>query len=117
LLKQSAMSGARAEPEHFGVCAFTKAEVLNDELGTSELSGKPYRADQAVTSSVSGKTEHVKEFTTCYETRQTIARSEAETCEASGKAVRLGVLEPALRQASEFCPPCSRPANQPEHAP
>jgi hypothetical protein len=46
LLKESALSGARAEPDHFGVCAFTNDEVLKSELRTSDVSGKPYRADQ-----------------------------------------------------------------------
>ena len=105
LLKQSAVSGARAEPEHFGLCAFSSnAEALNSELAVSELSGKPYRADQSATSAVSGKTGHVKEFTTCYETRQTIARSEAETCEVSGKVVRPGVLQTCVATGKKVLP-------------
>jgi hypothetical protein len=87
------MSGKRAEPEHISVCAFSKAQVLKSELATSEISGQPYRSDQALRSAVSGKTGHEKEFMTCSETRQTIARSEAETCEVSGRLVRPGVLE------------------------
>jgi hypothetical protein len=87
------VSGKRAEPEFFDACAFSRTDVLKSELGVSEISGKPYRADQAARSDVSGRTGHVSEFTTCAETGQTIARSEAETCEASGRRVRPGVLE------------------------
>jgi hypothetical protein len=93
LLKQSVLSGARAEPEHFGVCAFTNDEVLKSELRTSDVSGRQYRADQMARSELSGKTGHTQEFTACHETRLTIARAEAETCEVSGRLVRPGVLE------------------------
>jgi len=40
LLKTSVLSGKRAEPDYFGQCEFTKSEVLETELATSEVSGK-----------------------------------------------------------------------------
>src|SRR5439155_4086255 len=43
LLKTSAITGKRGEPEHFGSCAFTKAETFKSELAVSEISGKTYR--------------------------------------------------------------------------
>jgi hypothetical protein len=52
----------RAEPEHFGRCDFTGAEVLNTEIAVSEVSGKPYRTDQQLRSAVSGKAGHKEEF-------------------------------------------------------
>jgi hypothetical protein len=104
LVKQSAASGARAEPEHFGVCAFSNAEVLKSELGISEITGQPYRADQSATSAVSGKTGHTQEFTTCHETRQTIARGEAETCDVTGRLVRPGVLETCAATGKRVLP-------------
>jgi hypothetical protein len=92
LLKTSALSGKRAEPEHFGVCAFTKTDLLNTELALSDISGKRYRADEQLQSAVSGKAGHKREFIFCHETRQPIALSEAEPCERSGNMVRPGVL-------------------------
>jgi hypothetical protein len=92
LLKTSALSGKRAEPEHFGVCAFTNADLLNTELASSDISGKRYRTDEQLRSAVSGKTGHKQEFIFCHETRDPIALSEAEPCEVSGKRVRPGVL-------------------------
>jgi hypothetical protein len=102
LLKQSAASAARAEPEHFG--AFSNAEVLKSELGVSEVSGKPYRLDQAATSAVSGKRGHAQEFTQCHETRQTIARTEAETCAVSSRTVRPGVLQACAATGKRVLP-------------
>jgi hypothetical protein len=94
LLKTSALSGKRAEPDHFGQCEFTKAEVLDSELATSELSGKRYRIDEQVRSGVTGRTGHRQEFLVCHETHQPMAVSEAERCEVTGKHVRPGILEP-----------------------
>jgi hypothetical protein len=39
-LKRSAVSGNKAEFEHFGRCEFTGSEALNSELAVSELSGR-----------------------------------------------------------------------------
>lgn len=92
-LKTSAVSGKRAEPEHFGQCEFTKTEVLDTELVTSEVSGKRYRVDEQLRSAVSGKTGHKSEFLICYETRQPLMATEAEQCEITGNYVRPGILE------------------------
>ena len=92
MLKTSAITGKRGEPEHFGSCAFTKAETFKSELVVSEISGKPYRADQQARSAVSGKAGHTSEFIACHETRQTLARGEALACEVSGHLVRPDVL-------------------------
>ena len=69
LLKASALSGKRAEPEHFGCCEFTDAEVLKAELAVSEISDRQYRIDQQMRSAASGKTGHPQEFILCHETR------------------------------------------------
>src|SRR5215831_12339765 len=74
LLKASALSDKRAEPEHFGCCEFTDAEVLKAELAVSEISGRQYRIDQQMRLAASGKTGHPPEFILCHETRQPIAR-------------------------------------------
>ena len=94
LLKTSALSGKRAEPDYFGQCEFTKAEVLETELATSEVSGKRYRVDEQLRSAVSGKTGHKQEFLICHETRQPLTVAEAEQCEVTGNYVRPGILEP-----------------------
>jgi hypothetical protein len=75
------------------VCEFTKAEVLNTELATSEVSGKRYRVDEQMRSTVSGKTGHKSEFFICHETRQPLIAAEAEQCEVTGNYVRPGILE------------------------
>jgi hypothetical protein len=93
VLKTSALSGKRAEPEHFGACGFTGAEILTSELAISEISGKPYRPDQQVRSIVSGKTGHRKEFIECHETRQPLLSTEAERCDVTSVPVRPGVLQ------------------------
>ena len=93
LLKTCPLTGTRAEPEHFGKCAFTGAEILNTELGVSDVSGKRYRLDQQLRSAVSGKAGHKEEFLFCHETRQPILPEEAERCEVTTKFVRKGVLE------------------------
>jgi hypothetical protein len=93
LLKTSAISGKRAEPQHFGTCEFTAVEVLNTELATSEASGRRYRADQQVRSVVSDKAGHRQEFVHCHETRQPLLPTEGERCEATRKLVRPGILE------------------------
>ena len=79
-------------------------KFLKSELGVSEVSGKPYRLDQAATSAVSGKTGHAQEFTQCYETRQTIARTEAETCAVSSRTVRPGVLQACAATGKHVLP-------------
>jgi hypothetical protein len=93
LLKSCPVTRKRAEPEHFGRCDFTGAEVLNTELGDSEVSGKRYRLDQQLRSSVSGKAGHKEEFLFCHETRQPMMPHEAETCEVTRKFVRPGLLQ------------------------
>lgn len=93
LLNTSALSGKRAEPVHFGRCQFTKAEVLDTELATSEVSGRRYRVDEQIRSAVSGKTGHKHEFITCHETGQFLTVAEAEQCGVTGKYVRPGILE------------------------
>jgi len=93
LLKTSALSGRRAEPEHFGLCEFTGTEVLNTELAKSGFSGKRYRIDEMARSSVSGRMGHKSEFVTCHQTGQLLARSEAERCEATGNYVLPGILQ------------------------
>jgi len=93
LLKTSALSGKRAEPEHFSQCEFTKAEVLSAELAISEVSGKSYRVDEQIRSAVSGKTGHKQEFLICHETRQPLTVAEAEQCQVTGNYVRPGILE------------------------
>ena len=98
LLKTCALSGKRAEPEHFGTCGFTGAEVLNTELGVSDVSGKRYRLDQQLRSVVSGKTGHKEEFLFCHETRQPIMPEEAEQCELTKFAQRRAGEMPADRQ-------------------
>jgi hypothetical protein len=93
LLKTSALSGKRAEPEHFGACGFTGAEALASELAISEVSAKAYRPDQQVRSVVSGKTGHREEFIQCHETRQPLLSAEAERCDVTSVLVRPGVLQ------------------------
>jgi hypothetical protein len=92
LLRTSAVSGKRAEPDQFGACAFTGVEALKSELALSRVSGKIYRADEGKQSDISGKTGHASEFVNCHETQQVIAAEEAETCEVSRHKVRPGVL-------------------------
>ena len=43
-------------------CEFTKSEVLESEITTSQVSGKKYRVDEQIKSVVSGKTGHKQEF-------------------------------------------------------
>lgn len=93
LLKSCALTGKKAESDNFGQCEFTSAEVLLENLSTSDVSGRKFRRDHAVSSAVSGKTGHKSEFVACYETRQPILPDESERCAATGKVVRLGVLE------------------------
>ena len=93
-LKTSAISKKRAEPVHFGQCEFTRAEVLNTELATSEASGKRYRIDEQERSAVTGKTGHKKEFIVCHQTGQYLTMDEAEQCEVTGRYVKPGILEP-----------------------
>lgn len=93
LLKSCAVTGRKAEPEHFGQCEFTHAAVLLDNLSTSDVSGRKFRRDHTVTSVVSGKLGHKSEFVACFETRQPILPEESERCAASGKVVRVGILE------------------------
>jgi hypothetical protein len=59
----------------------------------SQLSAKPFRADQQVASSVTGITGHVSEFVTCSEARLPLALREAEQCEVTQQYVRRGILE------------------------
>jgi hypothetical protein len=87
------LTGKRAEPEHFGRCEFTGAEILNTELGLSDVSGKHYRLDQQLRSVVSGKAGHKEEFLVCHETRQPMMTLEAERCEVTRKFVCKGVLK------------------------
>src|SRR5438067_1706813 len=54
-LKACAVTSRKGEPEYFGQCVFTKADVLAEQLGTSEISGKPFRLDQEAASAISGK--------------------------------------------------------------
>jgi hypothetical protein len=93
LLKTSAVSGKRAEPDLLGKCEFTEVEVLKTELATSEASGKFYRIDQQSRSAVSGKVGHKQEFVACWETRLPLLPSEGERSEATGRFVRPGILE------------------------
>jgi superfamily II DNA or RNA helicase len=93
LLKTCAVSGRRGEPAHFGHCDFSATEALCENLATSDVSGKHYRRDQGLTSVVSGRTGHKREFVVCYETRQPMLPDESERCAATGKVVRVGVLE------------------------
>jgi hypothetical protein len=58
------------------------------------VSGKRYRMDEQMRSTVSGKTGHKQEFLTCHETRQPLTVAEAEQCEVTGNYVRPGILEP-----------------------
>ena len=93
LLKTSALSGKRAEPDHFGRCEFTKAEVLDTELATSEVSGKRYRVDEQMRSAVSGKTGHKQNFSSAMRPGSPSLPAEAEQCEVTGNYVRPGILE------------------------
>lgn len=86
------MSGKKAEAEHFRACAFTKSDLLIDELALSEISGKEYRSDEGMQSSASGRKGHKQEFILCHETRRPIAMDEAEKCEITGHLVRAGTL-------------------------
>jgi hypothetical protein len=104
LLKTSALSGRRAEPEHFGNCSFTNSELLKDELAVSEISGGVYRIDHQVRSIVSGKTGHKQEFATCHETRQPIALEEAERCDITGYPVRIGILQTCESSGKKVLP-------------
>lgn len=61
LLKTCAVSGRKGEPAHFGQCSFTKADVLNERLGQSEVSGKSYRLDQEAVFAISGRRGDVPE--------------------------------------------------------
>jgi hypothetical protein len=89
----SALSGRRAEPNYFGVCAFSSTTVLLSELQTSQVSGKPYRVDQQLHSDVSSKSGHKDEFIYCSLSNRPLLPSEAEKCEVSGKLVMPGILD------------------------
>jgi superfamily II DNA or RNA helicase len=93
LLKTSAATGVRAEPEHFGKCQFTNLDFLKSELAVSEISGKAYRQDQRRRSVVSGRSGHKDEFIVCSQTGQSLVRDEAEKCEATGKLVQPHILQ------------------------
>jgi superfamily II DNA or RNA helicase len=94
ILKTSAISGTRGEPQYFAQCEFTGAEVLkNDELAVSEVSNRRYRQDQRQRSVVSGRTGHKDEFIVCAQTGHSLLLSEAEKCEVTGAAVQPGILQ------------------------
>jgi hypothetical protein len=93
LLQTSAISGQKAEPEHFGRCAFTRVAGLKGELATSEFSNKQFRLDEQMQSAASRRIGHRQDFTVCEETGQPIALVEAERCEVTGKVVRPGILQ------------------------
>lgn len=61
LLKTCAVSGRKGEPAHFGQCSFTKADVPNERLGQSEVSGESYRLDQEAVFAISGRRGDVPE--------------------------------------------------------
>jgi hypothetical protein len=81
------LSGKRAEPQFFAQCEFTGALALNDELETSQVSGKRYRRDRQQRSIVSGKTGYRDEFVQCAETGQLLLPDESEKCDVTGKIV------------------------------
>jgi hypothetical protein len=93
LLKTCAVTAKKGEPNYYGQCAFTKADVLTEQLGTSEVSDKPYRLDQEVSSTVSGKRGHTREFVRCQETKRTLLLREAERCAKTGTIVAPDVLQ------------------------
>jgi hypothetical protein len=93
LLKTSALSGKRAEPEFFDKCEFTSSEVLKNELKISEVSQKHYRIDEQASSVISRKLGHQQEFIICSETNQLLLAVEAERCDITGKIVMPGLLE------------------------
>jgi superfamily II DNA or RNA helicase len=104
ILKTCGITGAKGEPAYFGKCVFTMADVLNDHLAVSEVSSKPYRADQKLASAVSGMTGHKSEFIACHETRQPLLPSEAERCAVTGKLVRPGILENCAASGKSVLP-------------
>lgn len=104
LLKTSAVSKLRAEAEHFVRCEFSGAELLIDESGVSEISGKRYRSDQGERCFFSGKVGHSNEFLTCFLTQKRIAVTEAESCEITGERVRVGLLQKCSVTAKRVLP-------------
>jgi hypothetical protein len=104
LLKKCAISGCKGEPLHFGICAFTKADVLKEQLGQSQISGKPYRLDQEAISAFSGTRGHTQEFVRCQETRRLMLPREAERCAKTGKIVAPDVLRPCLFSGKRVLP-------------
>ena len=79
--------------EHLGRCEFTGTEVLHTELTISQMSGKHYRIDEQMRSTISGKLGHKQEFVICHETKQPIGTIEAEICAVTGHAVGPRILE------------------------
>jgi hypothetical protein len=75
------------------MCEFTGIEALEDELATSQVSGRKYRADKQQRSIVSGKTGYIDEFVQCSETKHPLLPEEGEKCELTGKLVVPGILE------------------------
>lgn len=69
------------------------SRLIEEELATSQVSGKQYRADQQQRSIVSGKTGYVGEFAVCSETSHPLLTEEGEKCEVTGKLVVPGILE------------------------
>ncbi|CAN5506654.1 hypothetical protein BH11PSE4_BH11PSE4_06750 [soil metagenome] len=111
LLKTCAVTGRKGELAYFGQCAFTKADILNEQLGKSEVSGKPYRLDQEVASAVSGTRGHAKEFVRCQETRRPLLSHEAERCAKTGKIVAPDVLQPCAFTGKRVLPSELRPSS------
>jgi hypothetical protein len=83
---------------------FHKADVLNEQLGQSEVSGKSYRLDQESASAVSGKRGHLKEFVRCHETKRILLPGEAERCAKTGKIVAPDVLQPCAVTGKRVLP-------------
>ena len=104
LLKTCAVTSRKGEPAHFGTCAFTKADVLNEQLGESEVSGKPYRLDQEAASALSGTRGHAQEFVRCQETKRLLLPREAERCAKTGKIVAPDVLQPCAVTGKRVLP-------------
>ncbi len=99
----SAVSGKRVIGHLLAFCEVTNAAVLEQELLTSNLSGKRFRCDQKAVSG-SGMVGHLSEFVVCAITRDIILPSEAGTSQVSGRQVRKELLRRSQKPPGRVAP-------------
>lgn len=90
-LLASPVSGKKALESEMVVCEVTRAFVLPDEVLRSELSGRPFRRDEAVLLG-DGRTVHATESRRCDETGALIGVTEGNHSAVSGKWVHTECL-------------------------